>query len=372
MKNKKQIFSLVLMLLLYIGNQSMLFGKEGELKSTKKNIDTLKSNATKLKTQPNLSPEKRETIEDILERIKNLEDNLSELDDKKIETESGEARLIEINKKLFVLSGEISKQGNSNPPPISSTPNTKSDENAQNQNNPKTTTSQIDNKNNAGEDWLDSLLKWGLIGLGSLIVLGGISAGAYFLRRNKQQEREEITANFNQLRKQQRTFDGEIKQLAEVSKNLSQQIAQQKSEISGLKQMSQNASYAAPSPPIISAYQQPVEIPQFPVTVDDYLAKVKNGAIPVKYDYKEKMLVEDGEKEGNLLVVQDASTAGNLLYLVPSFGFFQKKSDYTSYFENYYLCSHPTSGSVWIRQPATVHRVNGGWQLAQQGELEVR
>ncbi len=84
------------------------------------------------------------------------------------------------------------------------------------------------------------------------------------------------------------------------------------------------------------------------------------------------MLVEDGDNEGNLLVVRDDSTPVNSLYLVPSLGFFHTKSDYTSYFENYYACARPTGGSVWIRQPATVNRVNGGWQLAQPGELEVR
>jgi hypothetical protein len=83
------------------------------------------------------------------------------------------------------------------------------------------------------------------------------------------------------------------------------------------------------------------------------------------------MLVQDAEQEGGLLVVRDDASDG-LLYLVPSFGFFQTKSDYTNYFERYYACTRPAGGNVWIRQPATVNPVNGGWQLANQGELEIR
>lgn len=219
-------------------------------------------------------------------------------------------------------------------------------------------------------EWMPDWLKWALIACASILVLAGIVMGYSFLRHNKERERGEIAANFTNLKKQQRVFGEKIKQLEEVSKNLSQQIAQQKSELSGLQQTSRNASYAPPPPPV-SAYPQPMEVSQFPVMVDDYLARVKNRAIPVKYDYKERMLVEDRENEGNLLVVRD-DVEEDALYLVPSFGFFQKKSDYTTYFENYYACARPVNGSVWIRQPAMVNRVNGGWQLEQLGELEVR
>jgi hypothetical protein len=219
-------------------------------------------------------------------------------------------------------------------------------------------------------DWMPDWLKWGLIALATILILAGIVLAYGFIRNNRAREREKIAANFSGLSKQQKAFSERIRQLEEVSKNLSQQIAQQKSELSGLQQMSRKAPYAPPPPPM-SNYSQPVEVSQFPVMVDDYLARVKSRAIPVKYDYKERMLVEDKENEGNLLVVRDDSEE-NALYLVPSFGFFQKKSDYTTYFENYYACARPVSGSIWIRQPAMVNRVNGGWQLEQLGELEVR
>jgi len=332
MKNKKQIFSLVLMLLLFIGSEfinvnKVLARQEPTPASSKKPSTPIPSNKPS-SGSTGISPKPAPSSQ--IKPPNPNEESSSEMDEPNFQRDAS------ANRKPKVESVN-------------------------------------DKKNNeAEEDWLGFLIKWGLIGLAGLLILGGIGAGIYFLRRNKQREREDIAGGFNRLEKQQRTNGEKIKQLEEVSKNLSQQIAQQKSEISSLKQMSQNASYAAPPPPTISAYQHPTEVPQFPITVDDYLAKVKNGAIPVKYDYKEKILVEDGEKEGGLLVVRDDSTAGNLLYLVPSFGFFQTKGDYTSYFENYYACARPTAGSVWIRQPATVNRVNGGWQLAQQGELEVR
>jgi hypothetical protein len=58
--------------------------------------------------------------------------------------------------------------------------------------------------------------------------------------------------------------------------------------------------------------------------------------------------------------------------LVPSLTFFSTKAEYTTYFERYFSCAKPMGGTVWIRQPATVSRTDGGWQLASMGELEVR
>jgi myosin heavy subunit len=369
MKNKKRIFLLLLMLLLYVSCQSVLFGKEVDIAKAKTDIKNLRVVANTVKIQEGISLQKKASIEDILKRLKNLEDDLSELDDKKTETEDGKGKFDEINKSLSAITAEINKLSGSNTTATSNS----STSNSNTLNPANTNTAPV--KPIEADDWLSFLLYWGLIGLAGLLVIGGIAAVTYFLRQNKRRERDEIAVGFNQLRKQQKAFGDEIKQLTEVSKNLSQQIAQQKAEISKLKQQTQKAAYTASAPPppsTMSAYQQPVEVSRFPVSVDDYLAKVKNGAIPVKYDYREKMLVEDRENEGNLLVVTDDSERDNSLFLVPSFGFFQTKSDYTSYFENYYACARPMGGSVWIRQPATVRRVSGGWQLTQQGELEVR
>ena len=122
----------------------------------------------------------------------------------------------------------------------------------------------------------------------------------------------------------------------------------------------------APPPPPVDVYQPPP--PRFPVSVEDYLAKQGAGAVAVKYDYKEGMLVQDSGNEGGLLVVQD----GGRSFLVPSFGFFQTKSDFTTYFERYYACDRPMGGNVWIKQPASVRSADGGWRLESQGELEVR
>jgi hypothetical protein len=338
MRNKKQFFRLILMMLLVAGN---LFS------------------ATKVLGQPNVrTANNRQSNQSESKNNKNTSSDSSATQNKPSPTQARSPN------SRQEQSTEIDEPNSSQP----------ESSGGKKQNGEVVEKSKNDAEVQASWFDFDFLFKWGLIALTSLLVLGGIVAGAYFLRRNKQRERGEIVANFSQLKKQQKAFGEEIKQLSEVSKNLSQQIALQKTEISGLKQLSRNPSYvsAPPSPPTISAYRQPAEVPQFPVSVDDYLAKVKNVAIPVKYERKEKMLVQDGENEGGLLVVRDDSAAGDLLYLVPSFGFFQTKSDYTSYFENYYACARPTGGSVWIRQPATVNRVNGGWQLAQQGELEVR
>lgn len=209
-----------------------------------------------------------------------------------------------------------------------------------------------------------NLLGWAVIILPVIIVVGGITWGIYFLYQNKQRERAEIRMGFSDLKTRNSTLSQKLDTLNKITTDLSQQIAQQKSEIGRLKQNIADASTSVPPPPI-EPYQR--EQPRFPVSVTDYLANVGQGT-PVKYEYKDDILLSDPSNEGGLVIVRDEGR----LYLVPSYGYFQTKGDYTNYFEKYYSCVRPMGGNVWILRPATVNQMGDGWQLSSQGELEIR
>lgn len=373
MKNKKYIVSLIFVLLFFVGSHSFLFGQN--LKITNERIKSLSKRFDDFISKTNPSQDKKDRAEAIREELRKIKNRADQLTEAESKTDDGKANLNAINAELTNLDNKftrpnpspaIVREDGQNPPAQIPTSG-EVDKNLQEPRG-KVQSIQQDSENIQSKsfDWWE----WALIGLAGLLVIGGIGAAGFFLRRGKQRERADIDLNFNKLARKQAEFSQKIEALNKVSTDLSQQVAQQKAEISRLKQTSISAasSYAAAPPPSMSSYQPPREEPQFPVEVESYLEKVGRAATPVKYDYKEGMLVPDATQEGGLIIVQ----ADGLLYLVPSFGFFQTKSDYTNYYERYYACARPMGGSVWIRQPATVNQVGGGWQLAQQGELEVR
>jgi len=125
------------------------------------------------------------------------------------------------------------------------------------------------------------------------------------------------------------------------------------------------AGYAAPSPRV-------KEEPDFPAAAEEFLNKNRRGAVVVKPDFQNGILVQDAEGNGELVLVRDYGAPDELLYVVPRVGYFQTKQDFYNYYDRYYECARPSAGTVWIVQPAVVDRANGGWLLREKGELEVR
>ncbi len=95
-------------------------------------------------------------------------------------------------------------------------------------------------------------------------------------------------------------------------------------------------------------------------------------ATVVKPDFQNGILVADTENKGELVLVQDASISHDTLFIIPRATQFQMKQDFYTYYERYYDCERPASGTVWILDPAVVERVQGGWTLREKGVLEVR
>lgn len=219
------------------------------------------------------------------------------------------------------------------------------------------------------------VLDWSVYGLVGVILVGGIVAGLHFLFQMKRKARDKINATFDYFKREQREMRAKVDALEKISTDLSNQSSQNKANIallsSHLADLETNVGAAmaptSPTPPR-SSYQPPIVERVFPTSTEAYLSKHAQAGMPVKYDYKENMLVADPANEGGLLVARH----DEIHYLVPSFRFFQTKNDYVNYYEQYYSCARPMSGNVWIIEPATVSRVEGGWQLSRRGELEVR
>jgi hypothetical protein len=220
----------------------------------------------------------------------------------------------------------------------------------------------LKNEQSPSSSWLE----WIIYGLVGLVILGGIGTLGYFWWKSRQHEEFAQLGKFEGLKAGHRDLSRKIGEIEKVVTNLSQQAAQQKSEISLLKQNLANRAVNASAP---AAFSPPVqrEQPRFPVSVEDYVARSGQNQ-PVRFDYKESMLVPDAEGTGGMLLVRDDGQ----LFLVPSFKFFQTGNDYSTYLSEYFDCARPVAGTVWIRQPATVTAQDGGWQIAQKGDIEVR
>lgn len=210
-----------------------------------------------------------------------------------------------------------------------------------------------------------SWLEWLIYGIVGLVILGGLGALGFFWWKSRERDEAAQLGKFEGLKAGHRDLSRKITEIEKVVTNLSQQVAQQKSEISVLKQgLAKPVNASAPE-----AFSPPVqrEQPRFPVSVEDYVARSGQNQ-PVRFDYKEGMLVPDAEGTGGMLLVKDDGQ----LFLVPSFRFFQTGNDYSTYLSEYFDCARPVAGTVWVRQPATVNARDGGWHLATKGDIEVR
>lgn len=172
----------------------------------------------------------------------------------------------------------------------------------------------------------------------------------------------------------------QIDAAAGVSRNINQRLEEVQTEIRRMGRMLQQAnlagnrttnsptSYAEPFAP------PPSNGPIFPIAADELLRQMQTKSVVVKRDFQNDMLVSDPDGKGELVVIRDSRNADGFqpLFIVPRVTQFQMKQEYYNFYEKYYECANPESGSVWILDPAVVEKVVGGWELREKGRLEVR
>jgi hypothetical protein len=260
--------------------------------------------------------------------------------------------------------------------------------NAKNQN--KATANNHSDDTAPQDSLLDTILYWGIrvLGvLGVLLVLGLIGYGVKLLIDGS---RARTDGHFASVKKRQDEYARQTREaVAALDKSVNSRLAALQSEIKELRLTLQDdnraildgvrragassAAYAGSSSGYVA---QPArferEEPAFPAAAEEYLNRSRRGAVVVKPDFQNGMLVQDTEGTGEFMLVRDYTAPDELLYVVPRIGYFQTKQDFYNYYDRYYECARPAAGTVWIVQPAVVDRVSGGWTLREKGELEVR
>ncbi len=126
-------------------------------------------------------------------------------------------------------------------------------------------------------------------------------------------------------------------------------------------------SYYEPPVPVLEK-----EVELFPTSASSLLSRRGDQDPIIKPDPLKGILVKDPDGRGQLVLVQDQQVPGGIFYIVPRITRFQTKEDFYNHYEQFYDCTKPAAGEVWLEQPAVVDKVDGGWRLQNKGILEVR
>jgi hypothetical protein len=249
----------------------------------------------------------------------------------------------------------------------------------------KTQISQLSGETTSSSfDWLLPLL----IGVAALLGLTALLGGLYFFLSKKfdkamAEERGRNQESFTRIRGKHETFDKRFTDYGNAMNDFEKKFSdfeklvklqQGKIELLEfkLKEVGGGSGGQFQSQ---SAYEQPKIIkpePQFPVLLENYLNKVGSQAQRASADLADGLLVQDPNKNEEFVIVKDGGLDAGIFYVVPSIARFQTKSEYFTYYQNFYNCENPSGGAVWIKTPTLVRKVAEGWQLERKGELEVR
>jgi ABC-type multidrug transport system fused ATPase/permease subunit len=220
-----------------------------------------------------------------------------------------------------------------------------------------------------------------LAALGTLVVLIVI---VYSIIRAVNETRTTVLGHLGAAKKRQEELSTKMDSSMAGLKNLNERLVELKKEVRSLSDALhdgqreildgvRSSSAAAASGYSGQVVAQKENVHTFPVSADDYLAKVRRSGTLVKPDFQYGILVQDLDGNGELVLVQDSDAGSRgLFYVVPKVGYFQTKQDFYNYYEKYYDCPRPSSGDVWIVEPAIVDKVSGGWELRRKGELEIK
>lgn len=220
---------------------------------------------------------------------------------------------------------------------------------------------------------LGGMLLWLISGIIGLAVLGGSGFLIYrIISKSLREKRREVDGKIHNIKLNNDELRRKVNELTETVRLQSSQSEQVRTSLKSLQKQildlgGQNVQpQAVFTPPV---YQPE---PKFPTAAEDYCNKSRHNAQTATADLFGGLLIHDDGKGNEFLIVRDGDLADGQFYAVPNQARFSTKGDYFSYFQNYYDCENPSSGTIWIKSPAVVNRVENGWTLARKGELEVR
>jgi hypothetical protein len=111
--------------------------------------------------------------------------------------------------------------------------------------------------------------------------------------------------------------------------------------------------------------------PTFPALVADYLSRLRpSQPTAVDADFRTNKLVTATAESAPFVFIADGDGSGTGIVLPrPRL---QRSQEFSSYYKDYYHCSDPTAGEVFIIEPAIVRPDGNGWRLSHMGRMEIR
>src|ERR1044072_2283262 len=245
MKKKRSIVLFLFTVFLLFGSQSFLYGAEDYVDAVKQ-LSTLKTKFTQLKSDKKTPKENVEEIENFLTELNTLEGRLNAMSDIKEGAPDHDAfyneiqpRLKQINNRYTDIVAAIAAKGKGGivlgspaptptPPPTGQTSKRLDDHEER--------IVKLENKNKPVPWGTFDLVMWGLIAAGILAVVGLAVWGVIHLRKNGQAEKAELKGQIDRVRARNNELSSKLDSFQKVVTDLSQKVDQQKSNINTLKQ----------------------------------------------------------------------------------------------------------------------------------------
>jgi hypothetical protein len=249
-----------------------------------------------------------------------------------------------------------------------------------------------------GEDTYD-FMSWLLPGIGALVgllVLGGLFWWTWATIQDGNEKLAKFINQFSTKSESDKLLNMTTTGLKETStgiRELSGKVAALQSSVFNLSQKLDAILRESPAgrglqspPPTYDTqpagqdYDEPsyagdgdaVEQIEFPIAAASFLSRVGDKQMVVKLDPLKGILVKDPEGRGSFALVRDPRVSGSQYCIIPRAARFQALEDFYNNYEQFYDCSRPASGEVWVKAPTVVVNQDGGWRLHAKGELEVK
>ncbi len=109
--------------------------------------------------------------------------------------------------------------------------------------------------------------------------------------------------------------------------------------------------------------------PDFPCKVSEYISNLKAPPTVLRFDGQANTL--KASPVGDYVLVPRVPGI-NVPVVIPNAKRFESKSDYYDTYYELFNCDNPSAGEVIVLRPATVEKLDSGWQIKETGVIEIK
>lgn len=109
--------------------------------------------------------------------------------------------------------------------------------------------------------------------------------------------------------------------------------------------------------------------PDFPCKVSEYLSNLKTPPTVLRFDSQANTL--KAFPTGDYVLVPRVPGI-NVPVVIPNAKRFESKRDYYDTYYELFNCDNPSAGEVIVLRPATVEKLDSGWQIKETGVIEIK